>query len=308
MKYFVTGASGFVGSALVKELISHGHQVVGLARSDASAKAIEALGAQSIRGDLHDEASLAKGASESDGVAHCGFIHDFANFEECCKTDLNAIRVMVEALQGTNKPFVASFGTLGLPNDHAATESEKQPQVGFGGPRAKTEEILLSLASEKGVSTMALRLPPTVHGDGDKAFMAGLIGSAQRSGKSAYAGEGTSRWAAVHRLDAAVLFRLALEQPRASTVLHAIQDEGVQIKDIATKIGQKLTLPVESISAGEEAMAHFGFLGALVTIDNPVSSAATRKTFGWEPKQSTLLQDLEQDFYYEPGTDTKFAS
>jgi nucleoside-diphosphate-sugar epimerase len=308
MKYFVTGASGFIGSALVKELISHKHQVVGLARSDASAKAIEAMGAEVIRGDLHDEAALAKGASESDGVAHCGFIHDFSNFEAACKTDFNAIEVMVNALQGTNKPFVASFGTLGLPNDHIATEEDKQPEEGFGALRVKSERILLSLAAEKGISTMALRLAPTVHGEGDKAFIAGLVGSAQKAGKAAYVGDGTSRWCAVHRLDAAVLYRLALENPKAGTVLHAIQDEGVQMKDIASKIGQKLNLPVESISAGDEAMAHFGFLGGIVTIDTPVSSAATRKTFGWEPKQSTLLQDLDKDFYYEPGTKTKFAS
>jgi nucleoside-diphosphate-sugar epimerase len=307
MKIFVTGASGFIGSALTKELIGAGHQVVGLARSDKSADFIKSLGAEPLRGDLKDEAALKKGASEIDGVAHCGFIHDFADFENSCKTDLNAILVMIDAMKGTNKPFAAAFGTLQLPNDHVATEKDVQPKVGFVAWRAQTEETFLKKAKEEGVSTMAIRLTPTVHGEGDGAFIPGIIGAAQKNGKSAYVGDGKTRWCAVHRLDAAVLFRLALEKPKAGVVLHAVAEEGVPFKDISTKIGQKLSVPVESISAGDEANAHFGFLGGLVGLDNPVSSEATRKDFEWTPKQPTLLEDLDNDFYYPKEAGTKFT-
>lgn len=303
--YFVTGASGFVGSAIVKELIDAGHKVIGLARSDKSAATIISLGAQVIRGDLSNIEVLKKAASEFDEIAHFGFIHDFANFEASCMTDREAILAMCSVLEGSNKPFVAAFGTLSLPNDHIANEQNKQALEGFGSHRGKTEELFLDQA-KKGINTMALRLSPTVHGKGDGAFIPMIIASARKNGKSAYVDAGNTRWSAVHRLDAAHLVRLALEKPKAGIALHAGGEEGVIFKDIATIIGKKLNLPVESIPSGEAAFAHFGFLGGLVGVDNPVSSEATQKSFGWKAQQPDLLTDLQGDYYYHPDAVPRF--
>lgn len=307
MKYFVTGASGFIGSAVTAELVKAGHEVVALARSDASAQAVSALGAQVLRGDLDDVAALQQGASSCDGVAHCAFIHDFANYDASCKADRRAILAMTAVLKGTSKPIVASFGTLFLPNQRPATEEDKQPEDGFATERVKTEKALLDEAAN-GVAAMALRLPPTVHGKGDRAFIPAVVAAAQAHSRSAYVNEGTNHWPAVHRLDAARLYRLALENPVAGKVLHAIQEQGIPFKDIASVIAKQLSLPLVSLPPGPEADAHFGFLGVLVNVDNPVSSEATQKTFGWTPNQPGLLEDLASDHYYTPGTGTIFQS
>lgn len=299
MKVFITGATGFIGSALTEQLIKSGHQVVGLCRSDKSAEAFMKLGGQVLRGDLNDLEVLKKGALESDGVAHLGFIHDFANFEASCETDKQAILAMSSVLKGTNKPLVASFGTLFLPNDHIATEQDRQPLDGMIGIRVKNEVLLLDQAKE-GVGAMALRLAPTVYGKGDNNFMPTFVAAARKNGKSAYIGNGCNVWPTVARADAARLYKLALEHPIPGTVLHGVHEPGVLWKDIATCIGKQLNLPTVSIQAGEEAVAHFGLLGNFVSVNNPVSSQETQRIFQWKPKGPGLLANLEQGHYFAP--------
>jgi nucleoside-diphosphate-sugar epimerase len=274
---------------------------VALARSDKAAESLRAAGGEVRRGDLNDVEVLKEGAASTDGVAHLGFIHDFANFEASCKTDRKAVEAFLSVLKGTSKPIVASFGTLALPNDHTATEDDFQPKAGFGALRVATEEILLRAGKEDGVQSMALRLAPTVHGKGDKAFIAAIIDAAKRNSKSPFIGTGKTRWPAVHRLDAARLYVAALERPHSGRVLHAIGEEGVAFKEIASTIGKHLDVPVESISAGEAASKHFGFLGHLVGLDNPVSSAATQELLHWKPVEVGLLADLDQGHYFEQG-------
>ena len=293
MKVFITGASGFVGSAVVAELLTAGHQVVGLARSDAAAAAIAATGAEVLRGSLDDLDSLRQGATAADGVIHCAFIHDFSNFAASAAADRRAIETLGEVLTGSNRPLIVTAGTAGLAPGRLVTEKDAAPA---GVPRC-SEPAGLALA-EHGVRVSVMRLPPSVHGEGDHGFVPQLINIARAKGVSAYPGDGANRWAAVHRLDAARLYRLALETAPAGTLVHAIGDEGVSSRAIAEIIGRHLNLPVSSVPV-DQAAEHFGWLGAFFVMDLPASSALTQQRFGWQPVQPSLLADLDQDHYFK---------
>ena len=287
MRLFVTGASGFIGSAVVPELQRAGHEVVGLARSDASAEALAAAGAEVRRGDLDDLDSLRAGAEEADGVIHLAYVHDFSQMEAAARTDLAAIEAMGAVLEGTGKPIAIASGTLGLTPGRVGTERDDAAVV---HPRVANAHAVLDLAS-RGVRPLVVRLSPTVHGAGDHGFIAVLVQIARDKGVSGYVGDGQNRWNAVHREDAAAVFRLAVEQAPAGSVLHAVGEEGIAVRDIASVIGQHLDLPVQSIPA-EEAADHFGWLGAFLAIDAPASSTITQELLGWKPNGPGLLEDI----------------
>jgi len=310
MRVFLTGASGFVGSAIVPELIAAGHRVLGLARSDASAAKLTAAGADVHRGDLKDLDSLRRGAEASDGVIHCAFIHDFSDFAGSCETDRLAIEAIGGALAGSDRPLIVTSGTGLLAPGRLATEDESvapgrlateddlvDPESA-GSPRAASEVLTMAMTS-RGVRTSLMRLPPSVHGDGDHhGFVPILIDIARKKGVSAYIGDGANRWPAVHRLDAARLYKLALEKAPAGSRLHAVADEGVPTRDIAAVIGRRLDLPVVAISA-EEAGGHFGWFGHFFSRGVPASSALTRERMRWHPEHPALLPDLDQGHYFE---------
>jgi nucleoside-diphosphate-sugar epimerase len=297
MRVFVTGASGFVGSAILPELIAAGHEVVGLARSDTSADAIAAAGAEVHRGSLADLDSLRAGAAGADGVIHTAFIHDdFSDMEGAGRADLAAIEALGSALEGSGRPLVVTSGTGLLAPGRVATEDDMPGPEMPVRHRIASDELTLALA-DRGVRTALVRLPPSVHGEGDHGFVPIAIAAARRTGVSAYIGDGANRWPAVHRFDAARLFRLGLESAPAGSILHAVGDEGVPVREIAAVIGRHLELPVRSISAAE-AGDHFGFLGGFLAADVPASSALTRTRFDWEPEQPGLIEDLEQGHYF----------
>ncbi|MEV4174799.1 SDR family oxidoreductase [Nonomuraea sp. NPDC049709] len=296
MRVFVTGATGFIGSAIVRELLGAGHQVVGLARSERAVAALAAAGAEAHRGSLDDLDSLRGGAAAADGVIHTAFVHDFSDFEAAVRTDRRAIEALGEALVGTGRPFVIASGTAGLAPGRVATEDSAPDPGSFAAARYGSEVAALSFA-ERGVRTSAVRLPPTVHGEGEHGFVPGLIATARVKGVSAYPGDGSNRWPAVHRLDAARLFRLALEGAPAGARLHGVAEEGVPVREIAEVIGRHLGLPVASISP-EEAMEHFGFLGLVLSLDVPATSDLTRKLLDWSPGGPALLPDLEAGHYF----------
>lgn len=295
MRVFVTGATGFIGSAIVQDLLGAGHQVLGLARSDASAAVLDELGVEVHRGDLADPAGLAAAARACDGVIHTAFIHDFSQYEANGETDRRVLAAMADALAGTDKPLVSTSGMTMKPG-RLGTEDDLPDVEGIGRVRAKSEEVLA--AADRGVRAMVVRLPPTVHGRGDKGFVPQFIATARRTGFAAYVGDGTNRWPAVHRLDAARLYRLALEKGAAGTRLHGVGEEGVAFRDIAQTIGAGVGVPVRSL-APEEALGHFGFLGAFAGMDRSVSSAITRQTLGWSPEQPGLLADLREGGYFD---------
>ena len=308
MRVFVTGASGWIGSAVVPELIGAGHQVTGLARSDASAAALTSAGAQVVRGTLDDLDTLRAAAAASDGVIHLAFKHDIAftgDFLGAAQADRGAIETFGEVLAGSGRPFVIASGLLGLAPGQVATERDDGHAPGTPGEdpdsgpsmRLANAEMTLSFAS-RGVRSSVLRLPPTVHGQGDNGFMTALIGMARGRGLAGYLGDGSNRWPAVHRLDAARLFRLAAEQAPAGSVLHAVGDEGVPIRDIAEVIGRHLGVPVASIPA-EQAGEQFGFLAGFIGLDSPASSALTRELLDWHPTHPGLIEDLDKGHYFE---------
>jgi nucleoside-diphosphate-sugar epimerase len=292
MRLFVTGASGWIGSAVVPELIGAGHQVIGLARSDSSAATVAAAGAEVLRGDLDDLDTLRAGAADSDGVIHLAYIHDFTQFDRSVGADRRAIETMGAALEGSGKPLVIASGTPAVPGC-VATESDEIPQTSFVAGRGENAQITLDMAA-RGVRSSVVGLPRTVHGDGDRhGFIARMVAVAREKGVSGYVGDGSNRWPAVHVLDAANLFRLAAEQAPAGSRLHAVGDEGVPTRDIAAVIGRHLNLPTASVPAED-----FGFLGRILSVDQPASSALTSQWLGWRPVQPGLIEDMDKGHYF----------
>jgi len=292
MRVFVTGASGFIGSAVVRELLEAGHQVVGLARSDTAAVALTAAGADVHRGALDDLDSLRSGAAAADGVIHLAFGHDFDHYASAVAADLRAVEALGAALDGSGRPFVIASGTLLVTPGRLATEADPGPP---GVPRAAAENAAIAAAA-RGVRSAVVRLAPCVHDAERQGLATRLAEIARARGVSAFVGDGSNRWPAVHRLDAARLFRLAVEAAPAGSRLHAVGEEGVLFRDIAEAIGRQLKLPVVSIAA-KEAGNHFGWFAAVVSIDNPTSSALTRERLGWKPEGPGLIADLAHGHY-----------
>jgi nucleoside-diphosphate-sugar epimerase len=295
MRVFVTGASGWIGSAAVPELLEAGHQVLGLARSDASAAAVAALGAEVHRGGLDDPDSLRAGAAASDGVVHLAYFHDFSRMEEAARMDLRAIEAIGAALEGTDRPLVIASGTLGFTPGQVLTERDA-PDPG-AHPRIANAEAVLALAA-RGVRSSVVRFAPTVHGPGDHGFVATLVDIARRQGVAGYIDEGANRWPAVHRLDAGALVRLAVDGAPAGSVLHAVAEEGVTGRAIAEAIGHGLDVPVVSVPAARAA-EHFGWIGRFFGADCPAANDLTRELLGWEPTHEGLLEDLARGRYFE---------
>jgi len=318
MRVFVTGATGFIGSAIIKELIGAGHQVLGLARSDASARSLIAAGARVHRGSLEDLESLRRGAAAAEGAIHTAFFHEFTHarlatrlrvlfggapgaivsrfMAAAAETDRRAIETIGRALAGTDRSLVATFGTLSLRPGHLATEDDAADLSGFGALRAASEAAMLEMNSS-GLRTSAVRLPPVVHGDGDRTgFVPRLIAIARKNGASATVGDGLNVWPAVHRLDAARLFRLALE--KGSATYHGVAEEGVPFHTIAEVIGRRLNVPVVSKSPAEAAKT-LSWLAPILPVDNPTSSALTQECLGWHPTGPTLISDLDGPWYFK---------
>jgi len=295
MRIFVTGATGFVGSAIVQELLGAGYEVLGLTRSEEGAQNLSALGAQAHFGTLEDLDSLQRGAANSDGVIHTAFIHDFTRYAAAAEADRRAIEAMGTALAGSNRPFIATSGFAGLvKSGDLMTEDDARD---FNVPAMRQSEDAALQLVERGVRATVVRLAASVHDKGDHGFVPMLIQIARTTGVSAYVGEGLNRWPAVHRLDAARLYRLVLEQGVAGGRYHGVADEGLPFREIAEVIGRHLHVPVVSKSV-EEAAAHFSWMGTFAQLDLGASSALTQQRLGWQPTQLGLLTDLEQGDYF----------
>ena len=296
-RVFVTGATGYIGSAITRGLLDDGYEVLGLARSDAAAEKLRQRGISVHRGDLTDPGSLAAGVRAADGVIHTAFIHDFSEYAENTKTDERAVTAIAEALAGTGKPFVATSGTTVLAPGRRGAETDAPDPDNPGSARARSEAGLAF--SNRGVRVSVVRLPPSVHSADDTAFVPALIGIAREAGFAAYVGDGANRWPAVHRNDAARLFRLAYERAEAGSVFHGVAEEGVPFHRIAETIAETLGVPARSIEP-DEAADHFGWLAPFAQSDVPVSSALTREQLGWRPCEIDLLADLRQNYVAPP--------
>lgn len=295
MKVFVTGGTGFIGSVVVDELLGAGHQVVGLARSESAERQLLSRGAGAMRGDLQDLDSLRRGAQDSDGVIHLGFIHDFSRFEEVCETDRKVIETLGAVLEGSDRPLIVTSGTALVNPGKLATEDMTSVFTPAQFPRVASEEASRALAA-RGVRVSIIRLSPSVHGEGDHGFVPILINTAREKGVAAYVGAGSNRWTAVHRLDAAKLYRLALEKAAPMAVYHGVAEEGVAFSAIAAVIGNQLNVPVVSISP-EEADGHFSWFSKFAALDCPASNKATRQQLGWKPTGVELLADMAENYF-----------
>lgn len=297
MRVFVTGASGHIGSLVVTELLGAGHRVLGLARSDASAAKLAAAGVDVLRGSLEDVDVLAAGAAESDGVIHLAFMHDFTDYAAAVATDLRAVEAVGRALTGSGKPFVNTSGTAMLAFGGSGVLGVEDAPVADGAPRVASENAALALADDD-VRASVVRLAPTVHGPTDRdGFVPRLVANARERGRSLYVGDGSNRWPAVHNLDAARLFRLALEIAPAGARLHGAAEEGIAFRDIAQVIGEQLGVPVVGVTP-EQAREELDFVGVIAALDNPTSSVMTRRLVGWTPEHPSLLQDLRTGSYF----------
>ena len=319
MRVFVTGATGLLGFAIVNELIAAGHQVTGLARSDTSAKKLTDAGAKVLRGDIEDLEVLRKGAATADGVIHTAFYHEISHLplktrlkvflgglptgivgrflKAALDADRRALETLGDALRGSDRPLVGTFGTIGLRPGTVATEDQSYDASSAGAARGATEETMRKLASQ-GVRTAIVRMPPIVHGENDRnGFIPSLIKIARKKNESAYISDGTNRWGAVHKLDAARLFRLVLEKGTAGAVYHAVAEQGIPFRKIAQAIGETLKVPVVS-KAPADAAKQFGFLAPFIPVDNPVSSVLTQEKMGWQPQHPDLFADLLQSGYF----------
>ncbi|GAA4932921.1 nucleoside-diphosphate-sugar epimerase [Actinomycetospora succinea] len=295
MRVFVTGASGWIGSATVDELLAAGHEVVGLARSDASASALEAKGAVVLRGDLDDLDGLRRGAADAEGVIHLANKHDWANMAESNRAERAAVETLGEALVGTDKPLVVAGGVAGLAAGRPGTEADPSPAIGAGSPRGGTENLALSYV-DRGVRAVTARFAPTTHGDGDHGFIALIVAAARRHGASAYVGDGSTGWSAVHVSDAARLVRLGLEKAPAGARLHAVAEEAIPSREIARAIGDVLGVGVTSVAPGD-AVEHFGFIGGFFAMDMSATSEHTRALLDWTPTGPGLLEDIKAGAY-----------
>lgn len=297
MRVFVTGASGWIGSAVVPELIAAGHQPVGIARSEESAEKLRSAGVEVRRGSLDDLESLRAGAQDADGVIHLAFKHDFSDFAGAGRTERAALETFGQVLAGSHRPLLFASGLLGLAPGRVLTEADTSPAVGANAPRGGAEELALRIA-ERGVRTVALRFAPTVHGQGDAGFVTTLVETARAKGASGYVGDGGNRWPAVHRLDVASMVALALEKTPAGSTVHGAAEQGITAREIAGAIGRDLDLPTVSV-APDDAEQHFGWIGAFFGMDAPASSAITREVLGWTPTHPTLLEDLDAGRYHQ---------
>jgi nucleoside-diphosphate-sugar epimerase len=296
MRVFVTGASGWIGSAAVDELLAAGHEVVGLARSDASATSLEAKGAQVRRGDLDDLESIRAGATDADAVLHLANKHDFSNPAVSNKAERDAVQTIGDALAGSGRPFLLASGVASPAPGQALTENDNSPFHGPQSPRGGSENLALEYV-DRHVNAVSVRFAPTVHGAGDHGFIAALVGIAREKGVAGYVADGANRWPAVHRSDAARVILLGLEKAPAGAILHAVAEEGVATRDIAEAIGRGLNLPAASI-APEDAPAHFGWIGGFFAMDIPASSTLTQELLGWTPSGPTLIEDLDAGSYF----------
>jgi nucleoside-diphosphate-sugar epimerase len=296
MRVFVTGATGFIGSAIAQELQAAGHRVLGLARNDAAVARLQAMGVEAHRGALADIGSLVAGATACDGVIHMAFIHDFSAYGASVEADLRAVDAMTRALQGTGKPFIGTCVTALLAGGRLGTEADA-PTPGTAGHMRAASEAKVLAAAAIGVRSSVVRLPPSVHGAGDHGFVPMLIDIARRTGFSAHIGDGANRWPAVHRSDVARLYRLAVEGAKPGSRLHGVAEQGVPMREIAETIGRGLGLPVRSLTP-DEARAHFGWMAGFVAIDNPSSSEVTRQALGWQPSGPGLLEDMRDSGYF----------
>lgn len=303
MRVFVTGASGWIGSAVTDQLLNHGHKVVGLARSDESAAALEAKGATAHRGSLDDLDSLASGAAATDGVVHLAFNHDFSDYAGAGRTERAAAQAMLDTLEGSDRPFLLASGVAaGLATGGSGrplTEDDASPHHGVDSIRGGSENLALEYA-DRGVRPVALRFSPTVHGVGDHGFTATLTKIARERGASGFIGDGSTRWAAVHRIDAARMVRLALEKAPAGSRVHAVAEGGLLSLDIAAAIGDYLGVPTVSV-APEDAVGHFGWIGRFFGMDVTATSARTRQALGWTPTGPTLFEDITAGAYALPA-------